>query len=187
MLKNLKINDTSTLPVGVSKQYRASNTLLDGLILYTSGSESGSLYGTSPAYDYLNYSSLSGSEFEEFPLAYTKQEADYAEFKIGQSGSGLFFAENEPINKDGSYKRIVFDSINNFYFKNDIINPFSVANELLIFTIPKEKFGDKILKNTFKMTDGRQDNGFSIIDDGVGNLISENLHYSDSQVIEYNE
>lgn len=103
------------------------------------------------------------------------QEPVSTDVKIltGKNLSGTFNKETDP-KTNGQYQRLVYDSINNLYYKNNSFSypslnkifPTELNSTIRVIQIP---YG-KIKPNEFKISS----NSFNIEDDGYGNIIDTN-------------
>ena len=114
---------------------------------------------------------------------YKVQEALYYKSPIYLSSSKDV---TYPKNADGSYKYIVYKSLNHLYFNKGFSwttslegwdrnrttkNLFLTAS---LISIPSLNFGDKIKENTVYLKD--LDNNINLVDDGYNNLYDSNIN-----------
>lgn len=116
----------------------------------------------------------------------------------GEKITGTFFPsssiyyneETEPRNKNGSYKRIIYEQIKSKFYLPEFSNIYpekklSIENKIKNIRIPKKMFGERILENTFEIKD--YSSGYFetfITDDGLGNLIAPSGKISNYAKIE---
>jgi hypothetical protein len=185
MIKTLKLSDIQVTPFVASREWNLSNTPNESLILLDQTGSNGEdlsiwweriIYGdgTYP------YTSSVGS------IALDQQNYDDVIYQEGISGSGLFYPDSEPTNADGTYKRLVYSTINNMFYNNykdptklwglenidiqrDQAKKF-IGGKIRSFMVPRSKFGEKLLEHSIKLTDNSLDNEYEITDDGLSNL-----------------
>ena len=138
------------------------------------------------ALDYIDYSGTPILN-RECNIALEQQEANLAQYQEGVSGSG-FFSPDDDQNADGTYKRLIFDQMEKAFY-NKYRNPLKIfgmenidfpldrtvrnlGNRFLMFTIPREMMGDRLVAGTIQMYDANLDDNVNIYDDRVGNLFA---------------
>lgn len=124
-------------------------------------------------------------------------------YEEGISGSGFFTPSSEAQNRNGTYKRLIYSQIANSFYNNRR-NPTQIfgmnnldfelnktnriiGNQFLVFTIPQNIMGDKIVEGSVKMYDLDLDDNASIQDDRNGNLIIGNNLFSKIQEVRHIE
>lgn len=193
MIKSLKKYNTYTIPFAATKDWRLSNVINDELLL-TEGDDGIIL-------EYIDFGDGSGMPLlnTDCLIALEQQDDDKATFREGQKGTGIFYPESEPLNSDGTFKRVVFSQIQAAFY-NGYKNPTQiwglenidfpkskvikfVSDKMRIFDIPPRVFGEKILENSVVITDNSIDNNYSITDDGFNNLFAGNNIFAKVQEI----
>lgn len=184
MIKQLGKHDRLLSPFVAARQWALSNVDGQDLVLTeATGSEE------SVALEFVDYSSGTPFVNRECDIALEQQPNDLAIPEAGKSGSGTFFPDREPTNqKTNTFKRLVYDQIQRAFY-NDYRNPLQIfgienidfplsktdrfiGNEFLMFTIPRNIFGDRLTEKTIQMFDHTFDDNLTIADDGDGNLIA---------------
>lgn len=194
MIKNINPQNLLTTPFVAAKEWHLSNTDGDDLIiLEDSGSED------TVALEFLDYSSGTAVLNTSCSIALEQQSTDLAQFQEGISGSGTFYPETEPTNKDGTYKRLVHSQIKTTFY-NNYQNPLEIwglenidfplgrtfrdiSDVVRIFTIPRDIFGEKLVGKTIQLTDNSLDDNVEIVDDGNQNLIAKTNLFSKVQEV----
>jgi hypothetical protein len=104
------------------------------------------------------------------------------------SGSGEFYPDAEPTNPDGTYKRLVYNTINRLFY-NKLNDPTKIlgmeyidfplsqtvrnmAEDFRVFNVPQDVYGDKLVPGTIQLFDTSLDDNVSITDDGYQNLLA---------------
>ena len=198
MIKNLKRNDIQVTPFVATKNWSLSNVANEALILLDHTGSDGSdlsiawervIFGDGSA----PYTSSEGS------IALDQQDADSVIYQEGISSSGLFYPENEPININGTYKRLVYTTLKNMFYNSykdptklwgmenldihlDGVKRF-IGDKIRSFMIPRINFGEKVLEHSVRLTDNSLDNDYIIADDGNSNLFAETNLFSRVQEI----
>lgn len=98
----------------------------------------------------------------------------------------------EQQNLNDTYKRIIYDQINNLFY-NDSKDPTKllglenldtfldgksrvIYDRIKVVTIPQAYFGDKIMENSVEIIEDSSDQTYTVVDDGEGNLyVKENV------------
>lgn len=187
MIKNLKRNDIQVTPFVATKNWELSNTQNAAVLLLEQTASDGS--DLSLAVEYIDYGDGTLPVTNSlFSLALEQQSLDAVIYQEGISGSGLFTPDNEPINLDGTYKRLVYSTIRNMFYNkhNDPTKIFGleyidlqstntkkfISEKIRSFQIPRLNFGDKVLEESVKLFDNSLDNVYTITDDGYENLVA---------------
>lgn len=196
MIKQLGKHDTMVSPFNTVKSWHLFNVDVQELVLTeNTGSEE------PVALEYLDYTTTcSGSLNRDCNIALEQQSTDTAIPEEGVSGSGTFYPEVEELNpKVGTYKRLVYDQIQKAFY-NTYRNPLNIfgmenidfplsettrflANDFLMFTIPRKIFGDRLKENTIQIYDNSFDDNLTISDDGNGNLLAGTSLFSKIQEV----
>ena len=120
----------------------------------------------------------------------------------GLKFDGIFFPTEsvyygtDPINTDGTYKRVIYNSIDHAFYRNDD-NPlkcFGVENfshetsniqdRVAVLQLNRKYWGEKIVPNSVKITDySNPDEVFEIVDDGNTNLVVKNKTFTSRDLI----
>ncbi len=97
----------------------------------------------------------------------------------GISGSYVYSSTGTdlgPLNTDGSYKFLLYKTMEAAYYTNDIsrqeFNLLPLQSRARIISIPQNIFGESIKPTTLSLIDNS--NGITILDDGNGNLNAAN-------------
>lgn len=152
------------------------------------------------ALEYIDYTLPTASLNRECNIVLEQQSTDLAIPEAGVSGSGKFFPDLEETNlKTGNYKRLVYDQIQKAFY-NSYNNPLQIfgidnidfplseinrfiADEFVMFTIPRRIFGDRLTENTIRLYDDNFDDNIEVKDDGKGNLLATSNLFSKVQVV----
>ena len=193
MLKPLHKSDTKTLPFITTKDWSLSNTFNDWVVLTE---HSG---GLPVAMEYTEYidSELTISINSSCNVALEQQDGDRVNFRKGRKSSGIFYPDEEQTNIDGTYKRIVHSQVRNMFYNNfrdptqiwgleylDFENSQTkrfLGDEFVLYDVPTNVFGEKVLENTVVIYDRVSDDNYTIIDDGHGNLVAVQNLFSRKQ------
>jgi hypothetical protein len=197
MIKQLGKHDRLLSPFVAARGWRLSNVDPQELVLTElTGSEE------PVALEFIDYSSGEPLINRECNIALEQQASDLAIPEAGEVGTGTFFPDREETNqKTNTFKRLVYDQMR-LAFYNDYKNPLQIfgidnidfplsktnrflANEFVMFTIPRNVFGDRLSENTIQMFDRTFDDNLIITDDGEGNLIGGVNLFSKVQEIRF--
>jgi len=193
MIKQIGKSSKVLSPFPAIKAWELSNVVNDDLVLI----EPPDTPEIAVALDYIDYSGTPILN-RECSIALEQQEDDLAQYEEGVSGSGYFYPD-EPQNANGTYKRLVYDQIEKAFY-NLYRNPLQIfgmenidfprsetiriiGNRFLMFSIPRNMMGDRLVAGTIRMYDTNLDDNVDIYDDGVGNLIAGNDLFSKVQEI----
>lgn len=206
MIKSIKKNDIRTTPFTAAKTWNPQNKVHKDLILWQSGSTSGSLSlvfkefndGTVPPYTYISSA-----------LCLQQQEDDFIRFREGvnltgsMSPTGSFYYD--PIlsekNIDGTYKTVLYTTTKHLFYKEsqDPTKIFglesldsskvnrNLPNKISTFNIPQNKFGEKVIPNTVEITHEIQGKTYSVVDDGNSNLVINDKTFVNDQDVNINK
>lgn len=139
-------------------------------------------------YDFYGYSSVNSSSVEDFNLVLLDSQNNFAKIEEGVKVEKYlpFIPESSSKNPNGSYKRLIYDQLDNLYFSktfdamglSDSNDYFSskcyryVGQSLKCVTIPKKYLGDSIKQGSVLIKDSSFEDFVDIIDDGDGNLVT---------------
>lgn len=199
MIKNINHQNSNILsPFTAVKSWELYNTHNDDLILLEPSRSGVEYYDTFVAQDYIDYSGTPILN-RECNIALQQQDNDDAKYEEGVRGSGLFFPEAESQNDNGSYKRLVYNQTEKAFY-NKYHNPINIfgmdnidfplsqtnrylANQFLMFSIPRQIMGDRLVAGTIQMFDNNLDDNVEINDDSHGNLIATKNLFSRIQEV----
>lgn len=205
MIKSLNRDDVQVTPFIAAKTWNLQNIDNEDLILWISGSQSGSL-----SHIYIDYGDgLSAPTTNSYcDLALQQQEDQLTiKYQRGISGSGTYFpvnssyydAASQPVNPDGTFMSVVY-RVNRQLFYNTYDNPTQLwgleninlnSNDRLltdamdVFTLSKNQFGEKIVPYSIIIQDNLGDIDYTIIDDGNTNLILDGIYFSTFQRVTF--
>lgn len=206
MIKSLNRDDIQVTPFVAKKLWHPSNIEDTDLILWVSGSLTGSLSLT-----YIDYGdgTSSPTTSSDCSLSLQQQTDDFILYQRGLNITGTFYpvgnqyynTSSNPLNTDNSYMRLVYNT-NKQLFYNSYNNPvqlWGVENFNLqsthriltdvmdVFTVPRNYFGEKISPLSVKIIDNQDDSTYTIVDDGDQNLILSGSYFSTYQEIEFTD
>jgi len=193
MIKNISNKNILVTPFTAAKKWVLYNTVNDDLILLSTND--------TVAYDYLDYFLTPPAVNSVCSIAITYNVIDNPVCQEAISGSGIFYPDIEPKNKDGTYKRLVYNEIAKMFY-NTYRNPTQIfgmnnidfqlgktdrilGNQFLIFNISKDTMGDRLVPGSIVMYDLKYDDNSVIFDDANGNLIIGNNLFSKVQEIRH--
>lgn len=205
MIKSLNRDDVQVTPFVAVKTWNVQNVDNDDLILWMSGSLSGSL-----SHIYIDYGDgttlpITNSYCD---LALQQQDAQTSiKYQRGIKNTDTFFpigneyynSSSNPINIDGTYMGVVYNT-NAKLFYNTYDNPTQLwgleninlidNNRLLsdfmdVFSLKKNQFGEKIIPNSVLIQDNLGEIKYRIIDDGKTNLVVEGNNFSKFQSVTF--
>lgn len=205
MIKNLNRDDIQVTPFIAAKTWNLQNIEDEDLILWMSGSESGSLSHIYIDYgDGLSTSSVNSS----CNLALQQQDSQLTlTYQRGISGSVTYFpidnpyydSGSQPVNQDGTFMSVVY-TVNKQLFYNTYDNPTQIwgleninlnSNHRLltdamdVFTLSKNQFGEKIIPHSVVIQDNLGEIDYKIVDDGNTNLILDGIYFSTFQQVTF--
>ena len=194
MNKPLPKNNIQTTPYAASKDWQLSNLFNDNLILTEHS-------GSPIALEYLEYSTASVKINRLCNIALEQQDYDRVLLRDGKKSSGIFYPDEEDINSDGTFKRLVYSQIKTTFYNNyrdptkiwgleniDFENSKTkrfLSDEFQLYDIPTNVFGEKLVENTLNITNTNQDNNYTITDDGRGNLFARTNLFAKQQEVGY--
>lgn len=200
MIKSLKKNDIRTTPFTAAKKWNPQNKLHKDLILWQSGSVSGSLSltfkefndGTVPPYTYISSA-----------ISLQQQEEDFLRFREGVNLSGSISPTGsfyyDPVlsekNLDGTYKTVLYATTKHLFYKEsqDPTKIFglesldssnvnrSLPNKISTFNIPQNKFGEKVIPKSVAIKHEIQGQTYNVVDDGNSNLVINDKTFINNQ------
>jgi len=180
MNKSLTKHDAVTTPFLAIKDWRLSNAINEDLLLMENGN--------TVALEFADYFPLHAIKNASCSIALEQQEADRARYREGLKTTGNFYPDQEPINQDGTFKRMVYSQVRTMFY-NAFRDPTKMwgmekidfetsktkkflADKFKMFDLPTNVFGEKIIENTVEIVDSSTDNDYLITDDGNGNLFA---------------
>jgi len=200
MIKSLKKNDIRTTPFTAAKKWNPQNKLHKDLILWQSGSVSGSLSLTFKEY---NDGTVAPYTYISSAIALQQQQDDFLRFREGVnltgsiSPTGSFYYD--PIlsekNLDGTYKTVLYATTKHLFYKEsqDPSKIFglesldssnvnrSLPNKISTFNIPQNKFGEKVLPKSVVIKHEIQGQTYNVVDDGNSNLVVSDKTFINNQ------
>lgn len=206
MIKSLNRDDVQVTPFVAKKLWNPTNIEATDLILWMSGSLSGSI-----SHIYIDYGDGTSvpTTSSTCDLALQQQEDNFVQYHRGLNITGTFFpvgnqyynSSSNPVNIDGTYMRLVYNT-NKQLFYNTYDNPvqlwgvenfnlqstYRILTDVMdVFTIPKNYFGEKISPHSVIIIDSQDDSTYLIKDDGNQNLILSGSYFSTYQEIEFTD
>lgn len=200
MIKSLKKNDIRTTPFTATKKWNPQNKLHKDLILWQSGSVSGSLSLTFKEY---NDGTLAPYTYISSAIALQQQQDDFLRFREGVNLSGSISPTGsfyyDPVlsekNLDGTYKTVLYATTKHLFYKEsqDPSKIFglesldssnvnrSLPNKISTFNIPQNKFGEKVLPKSVVIKHEIQGQTYSVVDDGNSNLVVSDKTFINNQ------
>jgi len=196
MIKSLKQYEIQVTPFFATKTWDLNNTSNDNLLLFESTSSDD---GLPFAVEFIDYGD--GSKYplnnNSCSIALEQQPNDLATIEFGLNVSGLFYPDTDPINSDGTYKRLIYSQIKTSFY-NSYLDPTKIwgienidfdnsqtkrflADEFELIGVPRIVYGERIVPNTVVIYDNTTDNNYTISDDGNGNLFAGNNLFSHQQ------
>ncbi|MHA2406990.1 MAG: hypothetical protein ACXACA_01285, partial [Candidatus Ranarchaeia archaeon] len=203
MIKNLRRSDITVRPFNTFKSWQFGNINPEDVIL----TEDGCPVFTS----YLTASSpllCADPEFSSSAISPEQQQVQQ-DFKIVDgvridghfydTGSAEYTSSTNPLNRDGSYQRLIFNSIESSFY-NDFDNPEylfgvetidfnsrgrkkevrKIQNKVRVGQISTKTYGHKIQPNTVRIKDqSNPDETYFLVDDGYTNLVLADVFFRD--------
>jgi hypothetical protein len=206
MIKSLNRDDVQVTPFVANKIWNPTNIEAADLILWMSGSLSGSI-----SHIYIDYGDGTSLPVTNSycDLALQQQSDDFVQYQRGLNITGTFFpvgnqyynSSSNPTNIDNTYMRLVYNTNKQLFYNtyNNPIQLWGVENFKLdttyriltdvmdVFTIPRIYFGEKISPYSVKIIDDQYDSSYIIVDDGNENLILSGSYFSTYQEIEFTD
>jgi hypothetical protein len=194
MIKHINHQNFQTTPFVAAKHWRLFNIDSDALvILEPTGSED------TIALEFLDYTTNEPVLNTGCSIALEQQGNDRAIYQEGATGSGAFFPNSEPTNRDGTFKRLIHAQTKAAFY-NKFQNPTQIfgveyidfplgqtfrdlSDFIRIFTVPRNIFGERIIENTVHLADNSLDDNVEITDDGYQNLIAKSNLFSKVQEV----
>ena len=200
MIKSLKKNDIRTTPFTAAKKWNPQNKLHKDLILWQSGSVSGSLSLTFKEY---NDGTVAPYTYISSAIALQQQQDDFLRFREGVNLSGSISPTGsfyyDPVlsekNVDGTYKTVLYATTKHLFYKEsqDPTKIFglesldssnvnrSLPNKISTFNIPQNKFGEKVIPKSVVITHEIQGQTYNVVDDGNSNLVVSDKTFINNQ------
>lgn len=196
MIKHISNKNILTTPFTAVKGWTLYNTISDDLVLL----ETNDFF---VAFEYVNFYQTPPILDRICNIALQYNTNNDARIEEGISGSGFFYPDTEPQNKNGTYKRLVYTQTAQTFY-NTYHNPVQIfgmdnidfplsrtnrnlGNQFLLFSISPQVMGDKIVEGSVRMYDLFLDDNATITDDGYGNLIVGNNLFSRIQEVRHIE
>jgi hypothetical protein len=202
MIKNLNKDDIQVTPFISSKSWNLQNVDDSDLILWMSGSLSGSL-----SLIYIDYEDGTSSPITNSfcDLALQQQDSQIQiQYQRGIKNENTFFpstnqyyiSASNPLNNDGTYMGVVYNT-NKKLFYNTYDNPTQLwgleninlqdntrllTDAMDVFSLKKNQFGEKIVPHSILIQDNLGEINYTIIDDGKTNLILSGSYFSNFQI-----
>ena len=200
MIKSLKKNDIRTTPFTAAKKWNPQNKLHKDLILWQSGSVSGSLSLTFKEY---NDGTVAPYTYISSAIALQQQQDDFLRFREGVNLSGSISPTGsfyyDPVlsekNLDGTYKTVLYATTKHLFYKEsqDPSKIFglesldssnvnrSLPNKISTFNIPQNKFGEKVIPKSVAIKHEIQGQTYNVVDDGNSNLVINDKTFINNQ------
>jgi hypothetical protein len=195
MLKKINRSDVILRPFNTFKKWNLDTTNTDTILLTENGGEI-LTYKVTSSCTYVNSGALSLQNQYWDSLLYSQE---------GLSIPGIFFDKNDPyynaqsnpLNWNGTYKRITYSSLNKMFYSN-LDNPLkmfgveyadesltgqkeirNINNRAVVLNIAQPAFGEKIRPSTVNIYDySNHDDVYYIVDDGYTNLFLSGSYFS---------
>ena len=203
MIKSLNKGDIQVTPFVAEKEWNVQNIDDLDLILWVSGSEYGGISHT-----YIDYGDGTSSPItNSYCNLALEQQYSFIQYQRGLNITGAFFpvgnsyytTGSNPVNADGTYMRSIYNMHKNSFYNTynnptqlfgieslDVRGEHRILTDVIdVFTIPKEKFGSKIIPKSIQLVDNLEDGNYIINDDGKTNLILSGSYFSTFQEIGY--
>ena len=206
MIKSLNKSDVLVTPFEAQKSWEVDNLNPQDLILWSSQSNSGPISFT--YIDYIgenlitnSYCNLALQQQQDF--GYVKYQRGifntnilYPSSSFYTSSSPYYNSTLNPQNIDGTYMDVIYSEYKHLFYNdyNNFTKTFGMENAdvsltrrtitdyMDVFTIPQQKFGEKIVPNSVKILDTNLDKLYTIVDDGNCNLIVSGGFFSTYEV-----
>jgi len=183
MIKQIDPQNIIITPFVAVKDWSLSSIQNDELVLIE---QSASVQEIPVAMDYVDYASSYSFLNRDCNIALEQQEVNEVIYREGERRSGIFYPDIEPLNPDGTYKRLIYSQIEKAFYNyyGNFTQIFGIENvdfllgrterflseHLREFSVPQYIFGDKISKKSIQLVDNSLDDIVSVTDDGFGNL-----------------
>jgi len=196
MIKRISNKNILTTPFTAVKGWTLFNTISDDLVLL----ETNNFF---VAFEYVNFYQTPPVLDRNCNIALQYNTNNDALVEEGIDGSGFFYPDTEPQNNSGTYKRLVYTQTAQAFY-NTYNNPIQIfgmenidfplsrtnrnlGNQFLLFTIPQDIMGDKLVEGSIIMYDLFLDDNAVITDDKYGNLIIGRNLFSKIQEVRHIE
>ena len=205
MIKSLNRDDVQVTPFIAARTWNLQNVEDEDLILWISGSESGTVSHT-----YIDYGDgLSAPVTNSYcTLALQQQDLQLtAKYQRGLNVTGTYFpvtsayydSGSQPVNQDGTFMGVVYTT-NKQLFYNTYDNPTQIwgleninlnsnhrilTDAMDVFTLSKNQFGEKIIPRSVVIQDKLGEIDYKIVDDGKTNLILDGVYFSTFQPVTF--
>jgi hypothetical protein len=193
MLKPLHKSDTQISPFVTTADWSLSN-VFNGSTILTEHSG-----GLPVALEYIDYAPTVATDNSTCNIALEQQPENLVSYREGKKTIGLFYPETDPVNIDGTYKRMVHSQIQNVFY-NNFRDPTKIwgleyldfeksqtkrflVDKFDLYDIPTRVFGEKIIPSSVVIYNRSLDNDYTIQDDGNGNLFAGSNLFSHQQEI----
>jgi hypothetical protein len=198
MIKSLSKTDILISPFSAQKNWEVDNLNPSDLILWMSQSIDPITGITSSitggiSLTYIDY----GDNSIQYPItnsycdiALQQQTQGYVTYQKGVYNKNLIYptasnVASTPQNLDGTYTNLIYAQNQHLYYNpyNNFTQTFgmesadlaqtnrTITDTMDVFTVPQNKFGDKIVPNSVMIVDDSLDKPYTIVDDGNCNLI----------------
>src|ERR1035437_1141636 len=180
MLKQLHRDDTTVTPYLATKDWQLSNIDNSDLVLSEAGNPI--------IFEHVSLTPLEVFPDNECDIAKEDQSLDLAYYREGLKVDGIFYPQLDPVNDDGTYKRVVYSQIKTIFYNNyrdpsrmwglekidfDSSNTKKFLSDLIrTLNVPTNIMGEKIIEGTIKITDNSIDDIHTITDDKENNLFA---------------
>ena len=192
MQKFLHTDDTLNTPFISTKEWNLSNVNNTDLIELEHNENTVAL-------EFVDYTPTIPIFDDGCNIASEQQILDRAIYRYGMKGSGIFYPDQEPTNRDGTFQRVVYSQIITMFY-NTYRDPTKmwgmekldfdlsktkkfITDKFSVIDVPTSVFGQKMLENTVVMINNRSDNEYVISDDGNNNLFAGTNLFSHQQEI----
>ena len=191
MIKNLRRDNIAVTPYTTTKDWHLSNVDNTDLILSEAGNPI--------IYEHLQFTPQEAVVDNNCDIAKEDQSLDLAFYKEGLKVNGIFYPQLDPINDDGTYKRMVYTQIKTTFYNNyrdptkmwglekidfDSSNTKKFLADLIkVLDVPTNIMGEKLMEGTIQITDNSIDDIHLITDDGQNNLYAGTNLFSKKQEI----
>ena len=204
MLKSFNNSDIQVTPFVAEKQWEIKNTVNEDLVLWISGSLSGSITHTYIDYEDGTSTPITNSycsialqqQSAQLPLLYQQGLNNLSSSFYAVNSPRYYSSEENPVNlTDKSYKRLVYNTHKNLFYNTgenfttllglENINLSSsvrlLTDTMEVFTLTAMEYGEKIVPNSVKIIDSQLDQEYVIVDDGNTNLILSGSYFGKFQ------
>lgn len=202
MIKSLSRDDIQTTPFIARKSWNPQNVRNDDLILWMSGSLSGSI-----SHMYIDYDDGTVAPYLNTgcKLALQQQENIELIYQQGKKFTGSFFPVGHayydesanPTNYDLTYKGAIYNTNKELFYntRHDPTLIFGLENINLsddikpltdimdVFSLTRDQLGERIVPKSVSIVDNLLDESYKLVDDGNTNLVISGSYFSNWQVI----